>query len=57
MTEKTDTNNFISKSNNKPVTLMGESTDFTAWQIKLWEDKTVEEISQMAMKRRKENVT
>ena len=39
----------------KFVTLMmREPFDYTVWQRKLWEDKSVEEISQMAMKRRKE---
>jgi len=28
--------------------------DYTIWQRKLWTDKSVEEISRMAMKRRKE---
>jgi len=32
-----------------------EPFDYTVWQRKLWSDKSVEEISRMAMKRRKEN--
>ena len=39
----------------KFVTLMmREPFDYAVWQRKLWEDKSVEEISQMAMKIRKE---
>jgi hypothetical protein len=34
--------------------IMREPFDYTAWQRKLWSDKSVEEISSMAMKRRKE---
>ena len=35
--------------------IMREPFDYTVWQRKLWTDKSVEEISRMAMKRRKEN--
>ncbi len=36
------------------VTLvMREPFDYTEWQKKLWYDKSVEEISKMAMERRK----
>ncbi len=34
--------------------IMREPFDYTVWQRKLWTDKSVEEISRMAMKRRKE---
>ena len=38
----------------KFVTLiMREPFDYTAWQRKLWNNKSVEEISKMAMNRRK----
>ena len=32
--------------------IMREPFDYTEWQRTLWQDKTVEEISKMAMKRR-----
>jgi hypothetical protein len=34
--------------------IIREPFDYTIWQRKLWTDKSVEEISRMAMKRRKE---
>ncbi len=34
--------------------IMREPFDYTVWQRKLWTDKSVEEISRMAMKHRKE---
>lgn len=34
--------------------IMREPFDYTLWQRKLWTDKSVEEISRMAMKRRNE---
>ena len=38
----------------KFVTLVNrEPFDYTAWQRKLWTDKSVEEISKMAMERRR----
>lgn len=38
----------------KFVTLVNrEPFDYTAWQRKLWADKSVEEISNMAMERRR----
>ena len=38
----------------KFVTLINrEPFDYTAWQRKLWTDKSVEEISKMAMERRR----
>ena len=36
--------------------IMREPFDYTVWQRKLWTDKSVEEISRMAMKRRKEKI-
>jgi len=33
--------------------IMREPFDYTVWQRTLWNDKSVEEISRMAMKRRK----
>ena len=33
--------------------IMREPFDYTVWQRKLWTDRSVEEISRMAMKRRK----
>lgn len=36
--------------------IMREPFDYTVWQRKLWTDKSVEEISSMAMKRRKEKM-
>jgi hypothetical protein len=53
MKAKINTKNLIGKRNHKSVTLTRDPTDYTAWHRKLWEDKSVEEISQMAMKRRK----
>ncbi len=38
---------FISLINREPF-------DYTKWQQKLWNDKSIEEISTMAMKNRKE---
>ena len=32
-----------------------EKFDYTKWQKELWKDKTVEEISNMAMKKRSRN--
>ena len=41
----------------KFVTLVNrEPFNYTAWQRKLWVDKSVEEISKMAMERRKAKV-
>jgi len=34
--------------------VLREPFDYTAWQRKLWQDKSVEEISEMAMRSRKE---
>jgi len=34
--------------------VLREPFDYTTWQRKLWQDKSVEEISEMAMKSRKE---
>ena len=33
--------------------MMREPFDYTEWQKTLWDDKTVEEISRMAMERRR----
>jgi hypothetical protein len=33
--------------------MMREPFDYTEWQKALWDDKTVEEISRMAMERRR----
>ena len=38
--------NFVTLVNREPF-------DYTAWQRKLWTDKSVEEISKMAMARRR----
>ena len=35
--------------------ILREPFDYTKWQRNLWNDKSVEEISEMAMKRRREN--
>ena len=37
--------------------IMREPFDYTEWQRKLWNDKSVEEISNMAMKHRKNKLT
>ena len=40
----------------KFVTLVNrEPFDYTTWQRNLWPDKSVEEISKMAMQRRRQN--
>ncbi len=40
----------------KFVTLVNrEPFDYTTWQRNLWTDKSVEEISKMAMQRRRQN--
>ena len=36
--------------------ILREPFDYTAWQRKLWNDKSVKEISRMAMLRRKEKM-
>jgi hypothetical protein len=36
--------------------ILREPFDYTEWQRKLWTDKSVEEISRVAMKRRKEMI-
>ena len=36
--------------------IMREPFDYTEWQRTLWQDKSVEEISKMAMKRRNSTV-
>ncbi len=36
------------------LVMRDESFDYTTWQQKLWQDKSVEEISQAAMKYRQE---
>jgi hypothetical protein len=35
--------------------ILREPFDYTKWQRNLWHDKSVAEISEMAMKRRREN--
>lgn len=37
--------------------ILREPFDYTVWQRNLWNDKSVEEISKMAMKRRKGEMT
>ena len=36
--------------------ILREPFDYTVWQRKLWDDKSVAEISRMAMLRRKEEI-